>query len=131
MRDAPALQGSVDPDAAIEEVNLAETYRTLSASGNISGSLWQEATTLFTPLVIAGKDLSRAPVKEIDFGHSRLIVSQLLTHGRLAEGFGEPGLYGIRYDEAAVQFVLNMMDRALGAGTADTTAGAKGTESQK
>ena len=129
--DAPALQGSVDPDAAIEEVNLAETYRTLSASGNISGSLSQEATTLFTPLVIAGKDLSRAPVKEIDFGHSRLIVSQLLTHGRLAEGFGEPGLYGIRYDEAAVQFVLNMMDRALGAGTADTTAGAKGTEAQK
>ena len=130
VEDAPALQSSVNPDAVIEEVDLAEAYRALNASGTISGSSSQDATTLLTPLVIAGKGLTRAPVKEIDFGHSRLIISQLLTNGRLAESYGEPGLYGIRYDEAAVQFVLNMMHRALGAGTAGTTSGAEGTEAQ-
>jgi hypothetical protein len=41
------------------------------------------------------------------------LVSQLLTAGRLANGFGEMGLYGIRYDEVANQFVLNMMEIAL------------------
>jgi hypothetical protein len=37
----------------------------------------------------------------------------LLTAGRLAHGYGQTGLYGIRYDPAAVQFVLNMLQAAL------------------
>jgi hypothetical protein len=42
-----------------------------------------------------------------------VILSQLLTAGRLAPGFGQPGLYGIRYDPAAAQFILNMLAAAL------------------
>ena len=51
----------------------------------------------------------------IDFGVGKgnLIFSQLMTKGRLDEGFKEPGLYGIRYDEVAVQVVLNMMNKAV------------------
>jgi hypothetical protein len=46
-------------------------------------------------------------------GKGKLIVSQLLTAGRLARGFGEDGLYGIRFDPVANQFVLNMMEAVL------------------
>jgi hypothetical protein len=51
----------------------------------------------------------------IKFGNEKgnLIVSQLLTAGRLATDFGENGLYGIRYDPVAGQFVLNMMETVL------------------
>ena len=66
-------------------------------------------------LVNAGKNLTRTPVVKIDFGEGKgkLIVSQLLTSGRLHRQFGDAGLYGIRYDEATVQMVLNMMNEVL------------------
>lgn len=59
--------------------------------------------------------LTQTPVAVISFGQGKgkLIVSQLLTAGRLAKGFGEEGLYGIRYDEVAVQYVLNMISIAV------------------
>ena len=69
----------------------------------------------FTVLVNAGKNLTRTPVILVDFGEGkgRMILSQLLTAGRLAEGFGEPEANGIRYDEAAVQMTLNMLAELL------------------
>lgn len=44
-----------------------------------------------------------------------MILSQLLTAGRLAPGFGQPGLYGLRYDPAAAQLVVNMLAAGLSA----------------
>ena len=46
-------------------------------------------------------------------GRGNIIVSQLLTAGRLSKGFGEEDLYGIRYDPVAAQFVMNMMDLVI------------------
>jgi beta-galactosidase len=56
--------------------------------------------------------LRKKPVILIDFedSPSRVLTSQMLTSGRLAEGFGSEGAYGVRYDPAAVQMVLNMID---------------------
>jgi hypothetical protein len=51
-------------------------------------------------------------VIEIAFEHGRLILSQLLTAGRLAVGYGTEGHYGLRPDVAAQQFVLNLAGRA-------------------
>ena len=48
-------------------------------------------------------------------GNGRMIVSTLLTAGRLASGPGSPALYGVRHDEAACQMVLNMLNVASGA----------------
>ena len=98
--DAPAL--TIDPDAEIEMIDLGGEYRRLQVSGS--------ATVV--PLAAAGKNLDRSPMVALRFGNGkgRLIVSQLLTAGRLADGYGEPGLYGRRYDEAAVQFVANLLE---------------------
>jgi beta-galactosidase len=56
--------------------------------------------------------LRKKPVILIDFedSPSRVLTSQMLTSGRLAEGFGSEGAYGVRYDPAAVQMVLNMIN---------------------
>ncbi len=68
-----------------------------------------------TPLARAGKDLVRTPVIEIEFasGEGRLICSQLLTAGRLADGFGSQGSFALRTDPGTQQFTLNLLSRAL------------------
>ena len=70
---------------------------------------------LLEPMAVAGKGLSKVPVVKISFSDDAgsVIVSQLLTQGRLAKGFGSGGLYGVRYDPAAVQMVLNMIQASL------------------
>ncbi len=101
VEDAPALASSINPNSPVKVTDLSQGYE--DAQEGIAQNL--------TVLVNAGKNLTRMPVILIDFGEGKgkLLVSQLLTAGRLAEGFGEEGLYGIRYDEVAVQTVLNMM----------------------
>ena len=66
-------------------------------------------------LADAGKNLTRTPVVLIDFGKDKgkLVISQLLTAGRLSENYGTDGLYGVRYDETAVQVVLNMLSLSI------------------
>jgi hypothetical protein len=66
-------------------------------------------------LATCGRNLTRTPVLRVQFAdrRGRLILSQLLTAGRLAPGFGQPGLYGLRYDPAAAQLVLNMLADGL------------------
>lgn len=105
VEDAPALAVSIDPEAPIKVSDLCRLYAA-SAHG--------KATALI-PLANCGKGLTRVPVVRIDFapGMGRLIVSQLLTGGRLAPGYGQEGLYGVRYDPAAAQFVLNMVKQCV------------------
>jgi len=102
VQDAPALSGSLNPQAPVRVTDLSKVYR---ESGNRIGKS-------LLPLVNSGKNLTRTPVIMIKPGEDRgnIIVSQLLTAGRLAKGYGEPGLYGIRYDPVAVQFVLNIVE---------------------
>ena len=105
VEDAPALANSLNPRTPVKIVDLSKEYK--ESQNRMGKSL--------IPLVNAGKNLTRTPVTMLNFedGKGKLIVSQLLTAGRLSNGFGEKGLYGIRYDEVANQFVLNMMEAAL------------------
>lgn len=104
VEDAPALQYAVNPRAQIRIVNLSQSFRA-SQKGKAEE---------FIPLANCGKNLTQTPIVKIDFGKKKgtLILSQLITAGRLAKGFGEEGLYGIRYDPAAVQFVLNILNES-------------------
>jgi hypothetical protein len=105
VEDAPALKLSINPSAPIRTIDLGELYRQ-SVSGRAESLL---------PLANVGKSLSRSPVVLVGFGKGQgsMVVSQLLTAGRLARGFGQDGPYGIRFDVAARQFVLNMLSRSL------------------
>jgi beta-galactosidase len=105
VEDAPALANSINPFTPVKITNLSKEY--LSSQ---KGEAKQ-----FIPLANCGKNLTRTPIALIDFGDTRgkLIVSQLLTAGRLAKGFGDEGEYGIRYDEVAAQIVLNMITKSI------------------
>jgi beta-galactosidase len=93
------------PSGPIRTLDLGEEYRR-SLGCRASG---------FTALASAGKGLARSPVVQIDFGSGmgRMVISQLITQGRLARGYGTPGRNGLRYDPAAAQFTLNMIRRCV------------------
>jgi len=105
VQDAPALAASINPQTPVKITDIASGYQI--AKNGIAENL--------VPLVNAGKNLTRTPVIMIDFGKGKgkLIASQLLTAGRLVKGLGGNGLYDIRYDEVAVQFVLNMLSLSI------------------
>lgn len=105
VEDAPALANAINPLTPVRITNLSQEYQ-FAKNGQAQR---------FTPLANCGKNLTKTPVALIEFGEGKgkLIVSQLLTDGRLANGFGEEGFYGIRYDETAVQMVLNMLQVAI------------------
>jgi beta-galactosidase len=106
VEDAPSLVISLDPEAPIRVVDLAAEYRQSGAGPPLT----------VQPLATCGKNLTRTPIVRVRFADGRggLILSQLLTAGRLAPGFGQPGLYGLRYDPAAAQLVLNMLAAGMG-----------------
>lgn len=103
--DAPALAQAINPNAPLKLHDLSALYRASSAG---------QARELI-PLANAGKNLTRVPVMQVNFatGSGCLVLSQLLTAGRLAPGFGENTAYGIRFDPAAVQMTLNMLARVV------------------
>lgn len=112
--DAPALKDRINPEAPVVTTDLRAGYRA-SASG--------QATRLVA-LATAGKNLERVPVVELRFGphDGRVLLSQVLTAGRLQRGRAEPGEYGLRYDPAAEQFVLNCLAEAVGVRAAGAAA---------
>lgn len=105
VEDAPALAGAFNPKASIISYDLHAGYQA-SRKG--------QATSL-TPLAIAGKDLVRVPVSEIQFeeGQGKLILSQLLTEGRLAGENKRTKPWGVINDPGARQVVLNMLATAI------------------
>ena len=105
VQDAPALAGAINTSTPIRVTDLCKIYRE-SAQGTAQN---------FEALINAGKNLTRVPVIRISFGEKKgqLILSQLLTNGRLAPSFGQTGEYGIRQDESAVQMVLNMIKQVI------------------
>ena len=104
IEDAPALAVVMNADAPITVTDLAGGYE--AAKTGLVENL--------EILANAGKDLTKSPVVAIGFGEGRgrLLVSQLLTEGRLSPGFGSDGLYGVRYDATAVQTVVNLLAAA-------------------
>jgi hypothetical protein len=105
VEDAPALKGSINPNAPIEVINLAEGYKS-SQKGQAKNIL---------PLVNCGRNLIQTPVMLIDFGEGKgqLIISQLITKGRLSSSQKNGGLYDVRYDVVACQFLINMIKLAI------------------
>ena len=106
VEDAPALANSLNPKAPVRVTDLGSGYRN-SAKGS---------ATELVPLASAGKNLTRTPVLRIGFGPKKgaLLLSQLLTEGRL-DAFAPPRdtPFAVKYDEASVQFVINLIDNAL------------------
>lgn len=105
VQDAPSLAASINLNMPVSVTDLNKSYH--DAEKGIADN--------FIPLANCAKNLTQTPVALVGFGKGKgvLMVSQLLTSGRLAKGFGETGLYGIRYDEAAVQYVLNMISLSV------------------
>ncbi|HEX7905374.1 MAG TPA: hypothetical protein VF487_15985 [Chitinophagaceae bacterium] len=105
VQDAPALANAINPSTPVKTTNLSQEYKDAEKGQALN----------FTSLATCGKNLTRVPVAIINFGtgKGKLIVSQLLTAGRLAKEFGEKDFYGIRYDEVPNQLLLNMINVAL------------------
>ncbi|TKG95080.1 glycoside hydrolase [Puteibacter caeruleilacunae] len=105
VEDAPSLQNSIDPNAKIEVIDLKQRLESASL-----GKAQQ-----LTPLVVCGGSHEKTPVILIDFGKGKgkLILSQLLTNGRLNNPSPEPGTYATREDVATKQLILNMIKRVL------------------
>lgn len=105
IEDMPALDLSLDKNSPVQVTDLHAGY-----GDNSDGR-----ATEFIALATAGKDLVRTPVLKIRFGagEGQLILSQLLTAGRLGGQCDTGRSHPARYDEAAVQFVLNMLAEAL------------------
>ncbi|MBR5924626.1 MAG: glycoside hydrolase [Bacteroidales bacterium] len=103
IEDAPALAMSLNAKAPVRITDLGNGYK---------ASLAGKAKS-FTPLACAGKNLTRFPVVRIGFGEGKgtAVISQLITAGRLVPSGDDRSVegYGIRYDEAAAQMVLNML----------------------
>ena len=104
IEDAPSLAVFVDPNAPIKQTDISSGYKRAYAG---------QAKRIIR-MVNAGKNLTRVPVIMVEFGDGKgnLLVSQLLTAGRIshAKEMGVP--YERRYDETAVQIVLNMIEKS-------------------
>lgn len=105
IEDAPSLAVFINPDIPIKQVDLAAGYK--NANVGMAESMQRMAN--------AGKNLTKVPVISIRFGGGKgsMLVSQLLTAGRLADTGKTGKPYERRYDETAVQMVLNMIEQVL------------------
>lgn len=103
--DAPSLAVFINLNDPIQVTDLAAGYK--AANTGMAKHLIRLAN--------AGKNLTRVPAMKIEFGDGKgnLVVSQLLTAGRLVPRPATNGLYDIRYDETAVQTALNMFANAI------------------
>ena len=106
VEDMPALALSLPRNTPIRVTDLHSSY--VSNEGvKVSG---------LTAMAVAGKDLVRTPVMKVEFGENdgSLILSQLITQGRLAPGYAPwRRVRPLEFDPAAVTFVLNMIDNSL------------------
>mgnify|MGYP002623054679 CR=1 FL=1 len=105
IEDAPSLAIFINPNIPIKQTDLAAGYQ--NANTGMAQSMKRLAN--------AGKNLTKVPVISIHFGGGKgnLLVSQLLTAGRIVN-IGKTGKpYERRYDETAVQMVLNMIEQVI------------------
>jgi len=100
--DAPALENMINPNAEIEVTDLNRGYQKAK-----NGRAYQ-----IIPLVNSGRNLTQTPVVMIEFGSGKgkLILSQLITSGRLLKSNNDNKTYSVKYDVVAAQMVLNMIE---------------------
>ena len=105
IEDAPSLAVFINPNIPIKQTDLAAGYK--NANVGMAESMQRMAN--------AGKNLTKVPVISIQFGQEKgnLLVSQLLTSGRLADIDKNGRPFERRYDETAVQMVLNMINQVI------------------
>lgn len=105
IKDAPSLAVFLDMSVPVKSTVVASEFKNLN---------FGMAKSLLI-IANAGKNLTKIPGMMIEFGEGKvnLFISQLLTAYRLSTQ-NKPGkLYDIRSDEAAVLFVLNMIDETV------------------
>ena len=104
-RRCPSLAVFINPNIPIKQTDVSAGYK--NANTGMAQSMQR--------MVNAGKNLTRLPVIGIQFGEGKgnLLISQLLTAGRMAniDKTGKP--FERRYDETAVQMVLNMLEQVI------------------
>jgi len=105
VEDAPALKLRINPDAKIIVRNLNKAFKE-SKKGKASALL---------PLVSAGRNLKKKPVYAVEFakGYGKVIISQLITDGRLHRTEEKTNKLEKKYDAAAAQMVLNMLEYVI------------------
>ena len=106
VSDAPSLAQRMDPESEMDVIPVGEMLRNASKSSNGSA---------LEPLAVCGRGLNRIAAgffrPQSDGGV--VVLSQLLTKGRLVPGFGIPGLYGVRYDPEMAQFASSLLSRCI------------------
>lgn len=105
IEDAPSLAVFINPNIPIKQTDIAAGYK--NANTGMATSMQR--------MVNAGKNLTKVPVVSIKFGQGKgnMLVSQLLTAGRMADINKTGKTFDRRYDETAVQMVLNMIEQVL------------------
>ena len=104
MEDAPSLAEQVDPDAGVNVEHISRRYRSLP-----------ERSGRLEPVAVCGHALERAVIVSLrlDGVGGRILLSQLLTGGRLHPRFAQSGVYGVHYDPEMACLVLNMMQACM------------------
>lgn len=104
--DAPSLRARIERSGGVHVVDLRSAERAIAPDARATG---------VTPLASCGVNLARQPVVEIAFGphEGALLLSQVLTSGRLIRTKAGVLPEEEHYDPAAEQFALNLLARAL------------------
>lgn len=100
VEDAPSLKDCIDTEAEITVTNLYKKYNELASN---------EGKIKYIDVVKAGKNLLRTPCVAVEFedGKGRLLISQMMFDGRLANKCG--GFFDLRNDVAASQLIVNII----------------------
>ena len=102
IEDAPALATSLNPNAKIKITDLHGAYK----------NAFKGQAQKIIPLVNCGKNLTRVPVLQLEFGEAKgkIILSQLITKERLAPNQIKTGIFDKKIDPVAIQMVINMQE---------------------
>ena len=102
IEDAPALKLRINPNANIIVTNLNDEFK--ASSGG-------KAKELF-PLVSAGRNLKKKPVYVVNYGsgYGKMILSQLITDGRINRTHKYSKKLEEKYDPSTEQMVINMLE---------------------
>lgn len=105
IEDSPSLAVFINPNIPIKQTDISAGYR--NANTGMAKHMIR--------MVNAGKNLTKVPVVKIEFGEGKgnLLVSQLLTSGRISHLSETEKPYERRYDETAIQMVLNIIEQTL------------------
>ncbi len=105
VSDAPSLEKRINPEARMEVIPL----------GRMLAQASQEQTPQPEALAVCGRGLEHiaACAFQPEGTSGVIVLSQLLSRGRLVSAYREAGLYGARFDPEMAQLVQSLILRAL------------------